>query len=134
MGDLLDIKCSCGFEIKNIGVGGGMNGVSQLYTCKKCQKFDVTFSSMTYEKCNKCSTSLFKKLFPFFFKNEQKEKEDICSLCNGTGEFVNFSDYKKECSECKNEIEFIDEELLNEFPCPQCNEKKIKVSNVGIWD
>ena len=37
MGDILNIKCNCGFEIDSIGIGGGMNGVSQLYSCKKCQ-------------------------------------------------------------------------------------------------
>ena len=86
MGDILNIKCNCGFEIDSIGIGGGMNGVSQLYSCKKCQNFGVTHSSLTYVKCDNCSKSIFKKLFlnfyyvSFKFKTRQQGLHPILFL------------------------------------------------------
>ena len=142
MGDILNIKCNCGFEIDSIGIGGGMNGVSQLYSCKKCQNFGVTHSSLTYVKCDNCSKSIFKKLLLLFVKEEKKEKDGLeyyesleCLECQDTRTIQKFSEYEEECSKCGNEIEFISSKSLGlhsfgesysekmepvEVPCPKC--------------
>ena len=118
MGSTLQVSCPCGFEIEELGVGGGMasskNTCMAPAICKKCNKFLVLNLMDRSSCCPKCKG-------PVVFYNDpslqDKAESDDFSVVHfnihGKGEFIL---------------------PQTKYYCPQCGKMRLKFEDVGCWD
>ncbi len=61
-----------------------------------------------------------------------------CPKCDGLYQrfYLQFDDYKTQydCSICKEKLKLVNDEKIEEIPCPMCGQKKLSTVGVMLWD
>ena len=123
MGSIIQAKCRCGFESKEIMAGGGMlnfmNTLKAPALCPNCYTFTIRNYFNKYNYCSKCKSKVIFYNDKKLWKDKNASQDELDSIF-----WWNTDMFTDEAFVLPNTI----------YLCPKCREYKMKFYRCGFWD